>query len=112
LAAWIIQIRPQTLPIALRAIHECHIKSYERRYYALNRLVSLGPKAKPAIPILIQMLHEKGQVIHSVVESAFVSIGPDALPALKKASFDKDLTVQTAAKDAMEIIAARSQDGK
>jgi HEAT repeat protein len=112
LVAWILQIRPQTLPIALRAIHEFHIKGYERRFSALNRLDSLGPKAKAAIPVLIQMLHEKDQVIRSGVESAFVSIGPDALPALKKASLDKDLTVQTAAKDAIEVITSRYHDEK
>ena len=72
----------------------------------------MGPKAKAAIPVLIQMLHEKDQVIRSGVESAFVSIGPDALPALKKASLDKDLTVQTAAKDAIEVITSRYHDEK
>ena len=92
-------------------VQSVKLNKNEIRFIALNKLDPLGPKAKAAIPILIESLHDSD--IRSMAAAALVSIGRDALPALKEASRDKDLTVQAAAKNAIEeITAARSQDAK
>jgi HEAT repeat protein len=100
----------QSLKVDKNEINQGPTKSHEKRSVALNKLVSLGPRAKAAIPILIEALHDSD--IRSMAAGALVSIGPDALPALKEASRDKDLAVQAAARNAIEKIAARSQGEK
>jgi hypothetical protein len=67
------------------------------RGQAAQMLGSLGPKAKAAVPDLIEALKKDHGQVSYYATSALSQIGAPAVPALKKAVKDKDPSLRAAA---------------
>ena len=77
------------------------------RNKAMDTLVSLGPAAAPAIPLLIEMLKDSEAAKRSKAADVLKSIGPSAkpaVPALMVALEDTDRPVQCGAAEALSAI--------
>src|SRR5262245_58459181 len=66
-------------------------EDYEKQRAAADALIKAGPKAKEVVPMLVQMIGEKG-VHTALIADILAAIGPDAKEAVPKllAALPKD----------------------
>ncbi|MBY0233328.1 MAG: HEAT repeat domain-containing protein, partial [Gemmataceae bacterium] len=76
---------------------------------AVNALMKFGPEARAAAPALAKRLGDDG-LVKVFVPIALSRIGPDAVPALKKALEDKSPAARAGAATALGLIGAPARD--
>ncbi|MGL4555778.1 MAG: HEAT repeat domain-containing protein, partial [Gemmataceae bacterium] len=52
---------------------------------ALNALMRAGPEARPAVPALVKLIQGEPSLVQVIAVLALAKVGPDAVPALRKA---------------------------
>jgi HEAT repeat protein len=87
-------------------------KDPNMRYWAAESLGHYGPKAKEAVPDLIEALKDENRLVRMGAGYALAEIGPDAadaLPALQEAARDSEKEVRDAAEYALKQIRGRDK---
>jgi hypothetical protein len=85
------------------------------RIYAAFDLGELGPKAAPAVPILVNSLHDSSKHVRRASVKALAKIGPPAcgaLPEMRKSINDKDKFVRESAQNAERKLARKCTTSK
>ena len=82
----------------------------EQRKQALEALRRLGPQAKPAVPVLCQLMRDDDRDLRRGAVRALYAVGPKAkaaVPALAGALRDPDREVRCGAADALGRLCSR-----
>lgn len=79
----------------------------DTRVAAVSAIAKIGPKAQPAVPLLIEALKDKEKVVRTGSIAALGKIGPaaaEAIPLLAELSQDSDWATRSLAAAAMAAI--------
>ena len=96
-------VKPSSIPILIKALKR---PEEQVRFWTAEVLGIVEPKAKQAIPALIEATEDKYKTVRLIAVGALKEIGiktPEVLNALtKRVSNDESIEVQRSAKDALE----------
>jgi len=95
---------PSAASVAIPRLIDAMSKDETTRYHAAEALASFGPRSEPAVPVLLQALHDENRVVRGNAANALGRIGPAArlaVPQLRALLGDKYESVHEAARGAL-----------